>query len=657
MEGMHLHPLVGEKTIKKRMEDLNGTGFLEIGRIDGLRNSSLSEIRNSSLNPSSQCSTSHKFLPHCRQFWKAGDYSAVDATQPTSKTYQNRMRVHPKFLHSNATSHKWAFGAIAELLDNAVDEACNGATSVIIDKIANFGGSHALLIQDDGGGMDPESIRHCMSFGFSNKQSNSSIGQYGNGFKTSTMRLGPDVIVFSRSCKERSLTQSVGILSYTFLRKTGCDDVLVPMVDYNFNPLTGGFVRMIRHSEKHFRDNLSALLRWSPFSKEEELLNQFNHIKGRGTRIIVFNLWLNDNGDPELDFDTNEKDILISGTPKEMHSSWFARDLNEGHIGNRFHYSLRAYASILYLRLPENFKIFLRGHLVDPHYIAEDLLYKQCIKYKPQVASTIESEEIGTVIGFVNGAPHLDIHGFNIYHRCRLIMPFWRVVHKCKGVVGVLQVDCLKPTHDKQDFERSDVFLKLEIRLKCMALEYWKYHCHLVGYTPKVASSKELPADYRLYNQETFESVQEALPKRRKCAQDVEEADVSQPQSSFTRLKSILANCGESSHAVLPENENYGENIYATEALKLQSVTSGDAPAHKTKPQIQIQHGKRDRNQAFITMVQRREQLTQQCMELEKSVEELTHKKQELISELEVVLLVHDDLCAELKYTGKMVRL
>ncbi|KAI0529549.1 hypothetical protein KFK09_002101 [Dendrobium nobile] len=638
------------------MEDLNASGFLEIGSINGLRNSSLPEIRNSSLNPSFQWSTSHKVLPPCRQFWKAGDYSAVDATQPTSKTYQNRMRVHPKFLHSNATSHKWAFSAIAELLDNAVDEACNGATSVIIDKIANFGGSHALLIQDDGGGMDPESIRHCMSFGFSNKQSNSSIGQYGNGFKTSTMRLGPDVLVFSRGCKERSLTQSVGILSYTFLRQTGCDDVLVPMVDYNFNPLTRGFVRMIRHSDKHFRDNLSALLRWSPFSKEEELLNQFNHIKGCGTRIIVFNLWQNDNGDPELDFDTNEKDILISGTPKAMHNSRFAKDLNEGHIGNRFHYSLRAYASILYLRLPENFKIFLRGHLVDPHYIAEDLLYKQCIKYKPQVAGTIESEEIGTVIGFLNGAPHLDIHGFNIYHRCRLIMPFWRVVHKCRGVVGVLQVDCLKPTHDKQDFEKSDIFHKLENRLKDMALEYWKYHCHLVGYIAfKVSSSKELPAGYRLYNQETFESVQEA--KRRKCAQDVEEADVSQPQSRFTRLTCILANGGESSQAVLPENENNGENIYATEALKLQSVTSGNAPAHKNKPQIQIQHGKRDRNQAFITMVQRREQLTQQCMELEKSVEELTHKEQELRSELEVVRLVYDDLCAELKYTGKMDRL
>ena len=30
---------------------------------------------------------------------------------------------------------------------------------------------------DDGGGMDPDSLRRCMSFGFSEKQSGSSIGQ------------------------------------------------------------------------------------------------------------------------------------------------------------------------------------------------------------------------------------------------------------------------------------------------------------------------------------------------------------------------------------------------------------------------------------------------------------------------------------------------
>eukprot|EP01018_Ginkgo_biloba_P034568 Gb_41838 [translate_table: standard] len=86
----------------------------------------------------------------CRQFWKAGDYevrsTAKRIIQSITSLYymptfimlsitslfltyvqssvdgMDHVRVHPKFLHSNATSHKWALGAIAELLDNAVDE-------------------------------------------------------------------------------------------------------------------------------------------------------------------------------------------------------------------------------------------------------------------------------------------------------------------------------------------------------------------------------------------------------------------------------------------------------------------------------------------------------------------------------------------------------
>ncbi|GLT79487.1 hypothetical protein SLA2020_509730 [Shorea laevis] len=108
---------------------------------------------------------------------------------------KNHLQVHPMFLHSNATSHKWAFGDVAELLDNAIDEIQNGATFVVVDKISNpKDGSPALLIQDDGGGMDPEAMWLCMSFGFSNWKSKSAIGQYGNGFKTSSMRLGADVM-------------------------------------------------------------------------------------------------------------------------------------------------------------------------------------------------------------------------------------------------------------------------------------------------------------------------------------------------------------------------------------------------------------------------------------------------------------------------------
>lgn len=47
--------------------------------------------------------------------------------------------------------------------------------------------------------MSPDNIRQCMSLGYSLKNQKTTIGQYGNGFKTSTMRLGADVIVFTRN--------------------------------------------------------------------------------------------------------------------------------------------------------------------------------------------------------------------------------------------------------------------------------------------------------------------------------------------------------------------------------------------------------------------------------------------------------------------------
>jgi hypothetical protein len=45
---------------------------------------------------------------------------------------------------------------------------------------------------------------------------------------------------------------------------------------------------------------------------------------------------------------------------------------------------LQVYTSILYLRLPEYFKIILRGKEVERHCIAADLIYPECISYKPQ---------------------------------------------------------------------------------------------------------------------------------------------------------------------------------------------------------------------------------------------------------------------------------
>lgn len=90
---------------------------------------------------------------------------------------------------------------------------------------------------DDGSGMDPEAMRHCMSFGFSDKKSKFAIGQCedydilyakilvfsfififqfgladGNGFKTGSMRLGADAIVFS--CHTNNM---YGFVSHDFM--------------------------------------------------------------------------------------------------------------------------------------------------------------------------------------------------------------------------------------------------------------------------------------------------------------------------------------------------------------------------------------------------------------------------------------------------------
>ncbi|GFQ01385.1 morc family cw-type zinc finger protein 3 [Phtheirospermum japonicum] len=405
---------------------------------------------------------------NCRHFWKAGNYDDSIKSKPTCQNGIGYLHIHPKFLHSNATSHKWVFGAVAELLDNSVDEIQNGATFVIVDKTSNpRDGAPALLIQDDGGGMDPEAMRRCISFGFSDKKSQNAIGKYGNGFKTSSMRLGADAIVFSRCRRNRRLTQSVGLLSYTFLMRTGQDKIVVPMVDYQFDRHSGTWKAL--HDEQYLKNNLSILLQWSPFSTEAELLKQCDYIGTHGTKVIVYNLWYGDEGKMELDFDSDPEDICIFGSVKNTSRT----EASDQHLANRLRYSLRAYLSILYLRVPENFNILLCGRVVEFHNIANDLKHPEFKVYRPHH----NEGEVLTTIGFLKEAPAVNIHGFNVYHKNRLILPFWHVIsytkNSSRGVVGVLEANFIEPTHNKQDFEKTPLFQKLEARLKTMTLEYW----------------------------------------------------------------------------------------------------------------------------------------------------------------------------------------
>jgi hypothetical protein len=100
-------------------------------------------------------SSSAPFVSESRSFWKAGDYVVGPSSKPSHSQglhnfpfkfyflyfnhsitdfaliaflgHLDHARVHPKFLHSNATSHKWAFGGVYLLL--AQLHACNNKMS------------------------------------------------------------------------------------------------------------------------------------------------------------------------------------------------------------------------------------------------------------------------------------------------------------------------------------------------------------------------------------------------------------------------------------------------------------------------------------------------------------------------------------------------
>ncbi|XP_066163958.1 protein MICRORCHIDIA 4 isoform X9 [Oryza sativa Japonica Group] len=366
-----------------------------------------------------------------RQFWNAGDYDGKPdllGGDPSlrSDSGMDHIRVHPRFLHSNATSHKWALGAFAELLDNSLDEVANGATYVNIDMLENKkDGTRMVSVEDDGGGMDPDKMWHCMSLGYSAKSKvKDTIGQYGNGFKTSTMRLGADVLVLSRSCGNggRRRTQSIGMLSYTFLRETRKDDIIVPMIDYEKGQQY--WKRMMRTTSIDWQTSLATIIEWSPYSSEAELLQE-------------------------------------------------------------------SYASILYLRVPSVFQMILRGKEIEHHNIIGDMMMKNHVIYKPVMTDGFPRD---IDVKITNAKHHIPIQGFNVYHKNRLIKPFWRVWAlpgiQGRGVIGVLEVNFVEPAHDKQDFERTNSLARLEARLNLMQKKYWSDNCHRIGYGGNSANRK-----------------------------------------------------------------------------------------------------------------------------------------------------------------------
>ncbi|XP_074526936.1 ATPase MORC2 isoform X2 [Halichoeres trimaculatus] len=267
----------------------------------------------------------------------------------------SRAQLTFEYLHTNSTTHEFLFGALAELVDNSRDA---NATRIDIytEKRPELRGGYMLCFLDDGTGMDPNEATHVIQFGKSNKRSPEStqIGQYGNGLKSGSMRIGKDFILFTK----KGDTLTCLFLSRTFHEEEGLDEVIVPLPSWDLKtkePLTS--------DPEKYAIETELIFKYSPFNNEQQLMEQFNKIESSsGTLVIIYNQKLMDNGEPELDVETDHQDILMSGTPVE------------GVKPERR--SFRAYAAVLYI--DPRMRIFIQGHKVRTKRLS-------CCLYKPRV--------------------------------------------------------------------------------------------------------------------------------------------------------------------------------------------------------------------------------------------------------------------------------
>ncbi|KAM6223981.1 MORC family CW-type zinc finger protein 1 [Rhynchocyon petersi] len=259
-----------------------------------------------------------------------------------------RAHLHLDFIHANSTTHSFLFGALAELLDNARD---SGAARLDVFSVDNekLQGGFMLCFLDDGCGMNPEEASDIIYFGTSKKRFSNFkfIGQYGNGLKSGSMRIGKDFILFTK--KEETMT--CVFFSQTFCEREGLSEVLVPMPSW----LTGTR-ECVTSDPIKFSTELSVIYKYSPFKTEAELMQQFDIIYGKcGTLLVIYNLKLLLNGEPELDVKTDQEDILIAGA---------LEDLPERS-------SLRAYTSVLYF--DPRMRIFIQARRVQTKHLCHCL--------------------------------------------------------------------------------------------------------------------------------------------------------------------------------------------------------------------------------------------------------------------------------------------
>ncbi|KAM4700178.1 MORC family CW-type zinc finger protein 3-like [Discoglossus pictus] len=368
----------------------------------------------------------------------------------------------PKFLHTNSTSHTWPFSAVAELIDNAYDPDVN-AKQMWIDKTV-IKAQLCLTFTDNGNGMNQDKLHKMLSFGFSDKvavNGHVPVGLYGNGFKSGSMRLGRDTIVFTKN----ETDMSVGMLSQTYLEAINAEHVMVPIISFNKQN------QLIKTANSEA--NLKAILTHSMLSTEKELLAELDAIiSNKGTRIIIWSLRRDKRGWTEFDFDKDKYDIRIPDEVDGNGKRGYKKQERMDQIAPDSDYSLRAYCSILYLK--PRMQIILRGQKVQTQLVSKSLAHIEKDVYRPKF---LAPKTVKIIFGY--NCRNKEHYGIMMYHKNRLIKAYVKVGCQLKannmgvGVVGVIECNFLKPTHNKQDFDYTNDYRLTLTALGMKLDDYW----------------------------------------------------------------------------------------------------------------------------------------------------------------------------------------
>lgn len=299
----------------------------------------------------------------------------------TSGVYSSlrRAQLTYDYLHTNSTTHEFLFGALAELVDNARD-ASSQKIDIYTEPCESCRGKFLLCFRDDGDGMEPSEVANVVQFGRSVKRTVDSrmIGQYGNGLKSGTMRIGKDMILFTK----KGNTMSCLFLSRTFHEREKIEEVVVPMPSWEAST-NKPLAKSKREVDKH-QVETNLILKYSPFKTESQLFEQFNKIGPEGTLVVVYNLKLMDNGEPELDVVSDPYDIKMGDPRAGENVAEYDRDLPE-------HNSFRAYTAILYL--DPRMKIYIQNKKVRTKRLTGCLYKPKCYHFTSKRFKTRSEQE------------------------------------------------------------------------------------------------------------------------------------------------------------------------------------------------------------------------------------------------------------------------